>query len=154
MKGKKGNSMDIKNKNIDNFENKKEREMSCEEIRQLIKDISTQLFALFRTDNFLLLYPRPDLKGLGYVPQLFFIKPKTQLISRTYNTNCSKRPVINYYNRKAEYVSYNPIMVGEHISLSGRVLTYMYKHMFLIFKTTIFGNCLLYFDSHLVKEQL
>ncbi len=31
--------------------------MSCEEIRQLIKDIGTQLFALFGADNFLLLYP-------------------------------------------------------------------------------------------------
>ncbi|WP_187983485.1 DUF792 family protein [Borreliella bavariensis] len=150
----KKDSKDIINANNDNCENKKEGEMSCEEIRQLIKDIATQLFALFGADNFLLLYPRPDFRGFGYVPQLFFIKPKTELITRTYNTSCSKRPVINYYNRKAEYVSYNPVMTGEHISLSGGVLTSMYKHMLSIFKMTIFGNCLLRFDAHLVKEQL
>uniref|UniRef100_UPI001BFFF6ED DUF792 family protein n=1 Tax=Borreliella bavariensis TaxID=664662 RepID=UPI001BFFF6ED len=150
----KKDSKDIINTNNDNCENKKEGEMSCEEIRQLIKDIATQLFALFGADNFLLLYPRPDFRGFGYVPQLFFIKPKTELITRTYNTSCSKRPVINYYNRKAEYVSYNPVMTGEHISLSGGVLTSMYKHMLSIFKMTIFGNCLLRFDAHLVKEQL
>uniref|UniRef100_UPI001C0277CB DUF792 family protein n=1 Tax=Borreliella bavariensis TaxID=664662 RepID=UPI001C0277CB len=108
--------MDIKNKNINNCENKKEGEMSCEETSQLIKDIGTQLLALFRADNFLLLYPRPDFRGFGYVPQLFFIIPKTQLISRSYNTSYSKRPVINYYDRKAQYVSYNPVMTGEHIS--------------------------------------
>ncbi|WP_215540061.1 DUF792 family protein [Borreliella bavariensis] len=150
----KKDSKDIINANNDNCENKKEGEMSCEEIRQLIKDIATQLFALFGADNFLLLYPRPDFRGFGYVPQLFFIKPKTELITRTYNASCSKRPVINYYNRKAEYVSYNPVMTGEHISLSGGVLTSMYKHMLSIFKMTIFGNCLLRFDAHLVKEQL
>ncbi|AEL70268.1 conserved hypothetical protein (plasmid) [Borreliella afzelii PKo] len=146
--------MDIKNKNNDNCENKKEGEMSCEEIFQIIKDIVTQLFTLFGADNFLLLFPRPDYRGFGYVPQFFFIKPKTELISRSYNTSCSKRPTINYYDRKAEYVSYNPVMTGEHISLSGGILTSMYKDMLSLLKKTIFGNSLLRFDSHLVKEQL
>ncbi|APJ09388.1 DUF792 family protein [Borreliella afzelii] len=150
----KEDSTDIINANNNNCENKKEGEMSCEEIRQLIKDIATQLFTFFGADNFLLLFPRLDFKGFGYVPQLFFIKPKTELISRTYNTSCSKRPVINYYDRKAEYVSYNPVMTGEHISLSGGILTSMYKDMLSIFKTTVFGNFLFRFDSHLVKEQL
>lgn len=86
--------MDINNK-------KKEKAggMSHEEIFQIIKDVATQIFALFRADNFLALFPRPDFRGFGYVPQLFFIKPKTELITRTYNTSCSKRPVINYYDR-------------------------------------------------------
>ncbi|WP_420025342.1 DUF792 family protein (plasmid) [Borreliella yangtzensis] len=128
--------------------------MSCEEIRQLFKDVSTQVFSLFGADNFLVLFPRPDLRGFGYVPQLFFIKPKTQLISRTYNTSCSKRPTINYYDRKAEYVSYNPVMTGEHISLNGGVLTSLYKEMLYPLKMTVFGNSLLRFDVHLVKEQL
>ncbi|AJY73242.1 DUF792 family protein [Borreliella afzelii] len=150
----KEDSTDIINANNNNCENKKEGEMSCEEIRQLIKDIATQLFTFFGADNFLLLFPRLDFKGFGYVPQLFFIKPKTELISRTYNTSCSKRPVINYYDRKAEYVSYNPVMTGEHISLSGGILTSMYKDMLSIFKTTVFGNFLFRFNSHLVKEQL
>ncbi|WP_418905740.1 DUF792 family protein [Borreliella japonica] len=150
----KEDSTGIINANSDNCENKKEGEMSCEETSQLIKDIGTQLLALFGADNFLLLYPRPDFRGFGYVPQLFFIKPKTQLISRSYNTSYSKRPVINYYDRKAQYVSYNPVMTGEHISLSGGILTSMYKHMLSIFKTTVFENFLFRFDSHLVKEQL
>ncbi|WP_419261234.1 DUF792 family protein, partial [Borreliella afzelii] len=103
----KENSPDIINANNDNCENKKETGMTSEEIFQIIKDVATQIFALFGADNFLALFPRPDFRGFGYVPQLFFIKPKTELISRTYNTSCSKRPVINYYDRKAEYVSYN-----------------------------------------------
>ncbi|WP_420025030.1 DUF792 family protein [Borreliella valaisiana] len=165
--------MDINNKNIvdvtkttppaeqensggikDMCDKRKEGEMSCEEVRQLFKDVSTQVFSLFGADNFLVLFPRQDLKGFGYVPQLFFIKPKTELITRTYNTSCSKRPVINYYDRKAEYVSYNPVMTGEHISLSGGVLTSLYKEMLYPLKMTVFGNSLLRFDVHLVKEQL
>ncbi|AJY73159.1 hypothetical protein BAFK78_N016 (plasmid) [Borreliella afzelii K78] len=150
----KENSPDIINANIDNKENKKEEGMSSEEIFQIIKDVATQIFALFGADNFLALFPRPDFRGFGYVPQLFFIKPKTELISRTYNTSCSKRPVINYYDRKAEYVSYNPVMTGENISLSGGVLTSLYKEMLSPLKMTVFGNSLLRFDAHLAKEQL
>ncbi|WP_419255502.1 DUF792 family protein, partial [Borreliella afzelii] len=85
----KENSPDIINANNDNCENKKEEGMSSEEIFQIIKDVATQIFALFGTDNFLALFPRPDFRGFGYVPQLFFIKPKTELITRTYNTSCS-----------------------------------------------------------------
>ncbi|WP_425337252.1 DUF792 family protein [Borreliella tanukii] len=147
--------MAIKIKNKDkNCNNREKGEMSCAEIIQIIRDVVTQIFALFGADNFLVLFPRLDLKGFGYVPQLFFIKPKNQLISRTYNTSCSKRPVINYYDRKAQYVSYNPVMTGEHISLSGGVLTSLYKEMLSPLKMTVFGNSLLRFDAHLVKEQL
>ncbi|MBB6043600.1 hypothetical protein HNP68_001222 [Borrelia yangtzensis] len=144
------NSAGIKDK----CNNREEGEMSCEEIMRLFKDVSTQVFSLFGADNFLVLFPRQDLKGFGYVPQLFFIKPKTELITRTYNTSCSKRPVINYYDRKAEYVSYNPVMTGEHISLNGGVLTSLYKEMLYPLKMTVFGNSLLRFDVHLAKEQL
>ncbi|AJY73201.1 hypothetical protein BAFK78_R016 (plasmid) [Borreliella afzelii K78] len=150
----KEDSTGIVNANSDNCENKKEEGMSSEEIFQIIKDVATQIFALFGADNFLALFPRPDFRGFGYVPQLFFIKPKTELISRTYNTSCSKRPVINYYDRKAEYVSYNPVMTGENISLSGGVLTSLYKEMLSPLKMTVFGNSLLRFDAHLAKEQL
>ncbi|WP_215539017.1 DUF792 family protein, partial [Borreliella bavariensis] len=93
----KENSTDIINTTNDNGEKNKEKEMSHAEIFQIIKDVATQIFALFGADNFLALFPLPDFRGFGYVPQLFFIKPKTQLITRTYNTSCSKRPVINYY---------------------------------------------------------
>ncbi|WP_422850383.1 DUF792 family protein, partial [Borreliella afzelii] len=61
---------------------------------------------------------------------------------------------INYYDRKAEYVSYNPVMTGENISLSGGVLTSLYKEMLSPLKMTVFGNSLLRFDAHLAKEQL
>ncbi|WP_425337199.1 DUF792 family protein [Borreliella tanukii] len=145
----KGSSIDIANE-----EKKEEGKKLSPENTQLIRDITIQLSALFGADNFLMLFPRLDLKGFGYVPQLFFIKPKTELITRTYNTNCSKRPVINYYDRKAEYVSYNPVMTGEHISLNGGVLTSLYKEMLSPLKRTVFGNSLLRFDAHLVKEQL
>ncbi|WP_418905391.1 DUF792 family protein (plasmid) [Borreliella turdi] len=137
-----------------NNENTNNKQMSSAEIFQIVKNVTTQIFALFGADNFLVLFPRPDFRGFGYVPQLFFVKPKNQLISRTYNTSCSKRPVINYYDRKAEYVSYNPVMTGENISLSGGVLTSLYKEMLSPLKMTVFGNSLLRFDTHLVKEQL
>ncbi len=56
--------------------------ISSAEIFQIVKDVTIQIFALFGADNFLLLFPRPDLRGFDYVPQLFFVKPKNQLISR------------------------------------------------------------------------
>lgn len=86
--------------------------ISSAEIFQIVKYVTIQIFALFGADNFLVLFSIPDLRGFGYVPQLFFVKPKNQLISRTYNTRCSKKPVINHYDRKAEYISYNPVMTG------------------------------------------
>ncbi|MGF7102292.1 DUF792 family protein [Borreliella kurtenbachii] len=141
------------NKKITN-NNDIETKKKIMEITYIVRDVTTQIFALFGADNFLVLFPRMDLKGFGYVPQLFFIKPKNQLISRTYNTSCSKRPIINYYDRKAEYVSYNPVMTGEHISLSSGILTSLYKDMLSLLKMTVFGNTLLRFDAHLVKEQL
>ncbi|WP_418906042.1 DUF792 family protein [Borreliella carolinensis] len=141
------------NKKITN-NNDIETKKKIMEITHIVRDVTTQIFALFGADNFLVLFPRMDLKGFGYVPQLFFIKPKNQLISRTYNTSCSKRPIINYYDRKAEYVSYNPVMTGEHISLSSGILTSLYKDMLSLLKMTVFGNTLLRFDAHLVKEQL
>ncbi len=70
--------MDINNKNTNN------KTMLPQEISQIIRDVITQIFALFGADNFLVLFPRMDLKGFGYIPQLFFIKPKNELITRTY----------------------------------------------------------------------
>ncbi|WP_210360938.1 DUF792 family protein [Borreliella garinii] len=130
------------------------KSISSAEIFQIVRDVTTQIFALFGADNFLVLFPRPDFRGFGYVPQLFFIKPKNELITRTYTTTYSKRPVINYYNRKSEHVSYNPSMIGENISLNGAVLTSLYKEMLSPLKMTPFGNSMLRFDVHFVKEQL
>ncbi len=50
--------------------------ISSAEIFQIAKDVTIQIFSLFGADNFLVLFPRPDLRGFGYVPQLFFVKPK------------------------------------------------------------------------------
>ncbi len=130
------------------------KSISPGEILQIVKDVTTQIFALFGADNFLVLFPRPDFRGFGYIPQLFFIKPKNELITRTYTTTYSKKPVINYYNRKSEHVSYNPTMIGENISLSGGVLTSLYKEMLSMLKMTPFGNSMLRFDVHFAKEQL
>ncbi|PRR60124.1 DUF792 family protein, partial [Borreliella burgdorferi] len=72
--------MDINNKNIinNNLEKKKFEEKikdvkkkEFREITRIIRDVITQIFALFGADNFLVLFPRMDLKGFGYVPQLF-----------------------------------------------------------------------------------
>ncbi|QFP42462.1 DUF792 family protein (plasmid) [Borrelia miyamotoi] len=128
--------------------------VNSNEILNLIRDILSQITSVLSSHNFILLFPRPDLKGMGYLPQLFFIQPKNELITRTYNTTCSKRPVINYYSRKAEYVSYNPILTGEFISLPKGILTSPYKEMINLLKSTPFGNALLAFDGNLAKEQL
>ncbi|QTL84252.1 DUF792 family protein (plasmid) [Borrelia miyamotoi] len=128
--------------------------MNSAEILNLIKDILTQISSSFINHNFILLFPRPDLKGLQYLPQLFFIQPKNELLNRTYNTTCTKRPVINYYSRKAEYVSYNPTLTGEFISLHKGILTSPYREMISLLKSTPFGNALLAFDGNLAKEQL
>ncbi|PRQ97096.1 DUF792 family protein, partial [Borreliella burgdorferi] len=64
--------MDIKNKNIsnNNLEKKKFEEKikdvekkEFREITRIIRDVITQIFALFGADNFLVLFPRMDLKG-------------------------------------------------------------------------------------------
>ncbi|AYE37095.1 hypothetical protein DB313_06220 (plasmid) [Borrelia turcica IST7] len=130
------------------------QELEQHDIINIVKASINQVFSLFGNDNYIVLFPRMDLKGFGYIPQLFFIKPKGELLSRTYNTSCSKRPVINFATRKAEYVSYNPVMTGETIALSGAVLTSVYKEMLEPLKSTPFGNSLLEFDSSFVKEQL
>ncbi|WP_210380238.1 DUF792 family protein, partial [Borreliella burgdorferi] len=51
--------MDINNKNTNN------KTMLPQEISQIIRDVITQIFALFGADNFLVLFPRMDLKGFG-----------------------------------------------------------------------------------------
>ncbi|AWG43351.1 hypothetical protein CR532_05270 (plasmid) [Candidatus Borreliella tachyglossi] len=128
--------------------------MDKHEILHLIKATVNQVFSFFSSGNFIVLFPRMDLKGFGYIPQLFFIEPKGDLIIRTYSTSCSKRPVINYYTRKAEYVTYNPVLNSEVISITGGVLTSIYKEMLSPLKMTPFGNSLLQYDSNFVKEQL
>ncbi|WP_038358929.1 DUF792 family protein [Borrelia hispanica] len=128
--------------------------MNSFQITNLIKEIVTQTLSLFVHDNFIVLFPRLDFKGLGYIPQLFFIKPKNELISITYNTSCSKRPIVNYYTRKAGYVSYNPILNSEIISLNSGVLTSFYKEIIEDMQASIFGSAILQYDSHLVKTQL
>ncbi|MDO7279707.1 DUF792 family protein, partial [Borreliella burgdorferi] len=64
--------MDINNKNIinNNLEKKKFEEKIKDvekkefwEITRIIRDVITQIFALFGADNFLVLFPRMDLKG-------------------------------------------------------------------------------------------
>ncbi len=47
------------------------KSISSAEIFQIVRDVTTQIFALFGADNFLVLFPRPDFRGFGYVPQLF-----------------------------------------------------------------------------------
>ncbi len=55
------------------------KSISSAEIFQIVRDVTTQIFALFGADNFLVLFPRPDFRGFGYVPQLFFINQKMNL---------------------------------------------------------------------------
>ncbi|WP_434757558.1 DUF792 family protein (plasmid) [Borrelia puertoricensis] len=124
------------------------------QITNILKETFNEISTVFMAYNFLSLCPRMDFKGLGYVPQGFFILPKSELISTTYTTTCSKRPVIDYYTRKAEYVSYNPTFTGEVITLNNAVLTSAYKELLNFSTNTAFGKLIFPYTSNLAKQQL
>ncbi|WP_245580760.1 DUF792 family protein [Borrelia coriaceae] len=120
----------------------------------ILKETFNEFSSVFMAYNFLILCPRMDFKGLGYVPQGFFILPKTELISSSYSTTCSKRPVIDYYTRKAGYVSYNPIFTGEIITLNNGILTSAYKEMLEWSVNNASGRSIFPHTSNLSKQQL
>ncbi|AMR76195.1 DUF792 family protein [Borrelia hermsii] len=124
------------------------------QVTSILKETFNEISSVFMAYNFLSLCPRMDFKGLGYVPQGFFILPKTELISTTYTTTCSKRPVIDYYTRKSEYVSYNPTFTGEVITLNNAVLTSAYKELLKFSANTAFGKLIFPHTSNLAKQQL
>ncbi|WP_038364104.1 DUF792 family protein, partial [Borrelia persica] len=51
------------------------------QVTSILKETFNQISSLFMDYNFLALMPRMDFKGLGYVPQIFCILPKSELIS-------------------------------------------------------------------------
>nr|WKT13991.1 DUF792 family protein [Borrelia sp. BU AG58] len=46
----------------------------------LIKEIVNQILSLSSASNFIALFPRPDFKGLAYLPQVFLYFQKKRLL--------------------------------------------------------------------------
>lgn len=129
-------------------------ELKLQDNFQLIKDVCNQVFSLFHDSSFLVLFPRMDFKGLGYVPQLFFIHPKRDLLISSISVTTTDKPTINYLHRNAKYASYNIISQPQVITLNKAILTSVPSMLLSYLKRSIFFNYVLTFESNLIKEQL
>lgn len=129
-------------------------ELKIQDNFQLIKDVCNQVFSLFHDSSFLVLFPRMDFKGLGYVPQLFFIHPKKDLLISNITATTTDKPVINYFHRNAQFASYNVISHPQVITLNKGILTSIPSMLLGFLKKSIFFSYILTFESNLVKEQL
>ncbi|WP_241766215.1 DUF792 family protein [Borrelia crocidurae] len=113
-----------------------------------------QVFSLAPNSSFMVLFPRLDLRGFGYVPQIFYIHPKHDVLISSISANTTDKAVINQYDRKSTYTSYNVISEPQTLSINRAILTSMAKIMVEPLKKTVFGNTVLEFDSNLAKAQL
>ncbi|WP_349236348.1 DUF792 family protein [Borreliella garinii] len=82
---------------------------------RLIEDVVNQISSLASISNFVLLFPRLDFKGLGYIPQLFFIFIKHDLIEENLSSISSDRAVIDFINTKSEYVNFITLLQGPRL---------------------------------------
>ncbi|WP_024654544.1 DUF792 family protein [Borrelia hispanica] len=124
------------------------------QITTILKETFNQLSSVFMTQNFLILCPRMDFKGQGYVPQGFFIQAKSELINMKYNTTCSKRPIIDYYTRKSTHVSYNPTFNDEIITLNNARLVSGYSELLKWSFNVPFGKSIFPHTSNLAKQHI
>lgn len=121
---------------------------------QLIKDICNQLASLGSDSSFIVLFPRMDFKGLGFIPQLFFIHPKHDLVISNITANTSDKPVLDIWNRNAKYASYNVITQPQTISLNNGILTSIPSLAISYLKRINLFQQALTFEANLIKEQL
>lgn len=139
-----------------------------------LKQMCNQVFSLLSGSSMIVLFPRMDFRGMGYIPQFFFIYPKRNLLSATINTNTSDKPIVNFQTRKMEYASYNIDVKPMTFSLTNALLSSAYKKIvdaFKAFEPTIsqqffeimgsdastsgnFFNSLLQNDINLIRYQL
>ncbi|UPA17007.1 DUF792 family protein (plasmid) [Borrelia coriaceae] len=135
-------------------EGEKERVQTAEDVTALIKKVVDHVLSLSNSSNFIALFPRPDFKGLVYVPQVFFVFPKLGAIEENLSSISSQRAVINLSTRNSEFVSYNVTANPTMITISNAVLSSIYdKKLAENLKTTPFANSALEFDSNFIKMQ-
>ncbi|AYE36832.1 hypothetical protein DB313_04860 (plasmid) [Borrelia turcica IST7] len=120
----------------------------------LIREIVSQVLSLSSASNFIALFPRPDFKGLAYLPQVFFVFPKKGSVEEHLSSISSQRAVINIANRHSEFVNYNVTANPEVITLNNAVLSSLYEKVLLDnLRVTPFANSALEFNSNFVKMQ-
>ncbi|WKC74828.1 DUF792 family protein (plasmid) [Borreliella yangtzensis] len=128
--------------------------MITKQTTRLIEDVVNQISSLASISNFVLLFPRLDFKGLGYIPQLFFIFIKNDLIEENLSSISSDRAVIDFTNTKSEYVNFNITTRPEIISINKGILSSIYdKTLLRVLKETPFMNSALEFNSNFIKMQ-
>ncbi|ACL34811.1 DUF792 family protein (plasmid) [Borreliella garinii] len=121
---------------------------------RLIEDVVNQISSLASISNFVLLFPRLDFKGLGYIPQLFFIFVKHDLIEENLSSISSDRAVIDFINTKSEYVNFNITPRPEIVIINKGILSSIYdKTLIRALKETPFMNSVLEFNSNFIKMQ-
>ncbi|WKC84934.1 DUF792 family protein [Borreliella lusitaniae] len=121
---------------------------------KLIKEVVNQISSLVSISNFVLLFPRLDFKGLGYIPQLFFIFVKHDLIEENLSSISSQRAVIDFTNKKSEYVNFNITTRPEIVTINKGILSSIYdKTLLRVLRETPFMNSALEFNSNFIKMQ-
>ncbi|AMR75918.1 DUF792 family protein [Borrelia hermsii] len=125
-----------------------------EDVTLLIREVVNHVLSLSSSSNFIAIFPRPDFKGLAYLPQVFFIFPKLGAIEENLSSISSQRAIINLNTRRSEFVSYNVTANPEIISISNAILSAIYDKILIEnLKTTPFANSALEFDSNFIKMQ-
>ncbi|AAC66283.1 hypothetical protein B1U23_06250 (plasmid) [Borreliella burgdorferi] len=128
--------------------------MIKEQASKLIKEIVNQISSLASISNFVLLFPRLDFKGLGYIPQLFFIFVKHDLIEENLSSVSSARAVIDFTNTKSEYVNFNITPRPEIVTINKGILSSIYDQTLIrALRETPFMNSALEFNSNFIKMQ-
>ncbi|WLN25702.1 DUF792 family protein (plasmid) [Borreliella valaisiana] len=128
--------------------------MITKQATRLIEDIVNQISSLASISNFVLLFPRLDFKGLEYIPQLFFIFVKNDLIEENLSSISSDRAVIDFTNTKSEYVNFNITTRPEIVTINKGILSSIYdKTLLSVLKETPFMNSALEFNSNFIKMQ-
>ncbi|BDU63355.1 hypothetical protein BOFE_08950 (plasmid) [Candidatus Borrelia fainii] len=124
------------------------------DVKLLIWEVVNHILSRASSSNFIALFPRPDFKELVYVPQLFFIFPKSGVIEESLSSVSSQHPIINLNTRRSEFVSYNVTATPEIITISNAILSSVYDKVLVdSLKRTPFANSALEFDSNFVKMQ-
>ncbi|ASQ29656.1 hypothetical protein CDQ96_04420 (plasmid) [Borrelia miyamotoi] len=124
------------------------------DITLFILELVNHVLGLAKSSNFIALFPRPDLKGLDYFPQIFFIYPKGSPIVESMSISSSQRSIVNLSTMRSEFINYNVTSNPKIISISEAILAPIHDHYLIENLTkTPFKNSILEFDLNFVKEQ-
>ncbi|WP_038359574.1 DUF792 family protein [Borrelia hispanica] len=121
-------------------------------ITSMILDIVNHVLSLSVSSNFIVLFPRPDFKGFVYVPQLFFIFPKSKPTEESFSNASSEQGTVNVNLKEGEVLSYNVVSNPEIINVSNGILSSIHdKFLIEHLKKTSYANSVLEFNVNFVK---